>query len=365
MRKTVLTLIALLFTSLLLVGCGNTEPVETEEKLVPVEVAVAAVADLEKELELTGEVLAGTEVSLTPKMSGRVNGVNVKVGQSVSRGTVLFTIEGSDIQNRLRIEEATLAMQKLNLESSQRTYDRMKLLFNEGAISLVEYEGAETAYKLAQAQFDQAQAAYDITKESFNDLAVTSPINGKVSFIRVEVGELVGPQAPVVGVVNLDTVMVKLNLSEALVSTVSVGQKVDVHVNALGKSYEGVIKSIAPKVDNMTRAFPVEIIIANTEGDILAGMVAKLRLSVGQAKDAVVVPAQAVLENNGQHRVYVVEDDVAHLREVEVGIVGNNQIQIVSGIAANDQVITAGNRMVGDGQRVAIVKTTGEAGGDK
>ncbi|WP_051688081.1 efflux RND transporter periplasmic adaptor subunit [Desulfofalx alkaliphila] len=367
MRKYFITLLAMVGMVVLLVGCGNGDngnEVE-EESSVPVNVVLASVEDLDQELELTGEVKPGNEITLAPKIAGRVAAVHATVGQTVSKGAVLIELEGTDIKNSLITAEAALEMQQIALEDAQRNYERMSLLNAEGAISQLEYEKAETQYKLAQAQLNQAKASLDIAKDNYKEITITSPMGGKVAFINAEVGEMVGPQVPVAGIVNLNTVIVKLNLSENLVGKIAVGQKVDVYINALGKTVEGKIKSIAPQADNMTRAFPVEIEIPNADGDILAGMVAKLQLSVGQAKDTVVVPTEAVLEHNGQHRVFVVEDDLAQLREVKVGISNQEKTQILSGIEPNEQVITAGNRLVGDGQKVTIVKTTGEAGGDK
>ncbi|MBO8138017.1 MAG: efflux RND transporter periplasmic adaptor subunit [Desulfotomaculum sp.] len=352
MKKRAVLMIAVMLGILLLtVGCEKKEPRQIEEKAVPVEIFVAKKSNLSQEIEMTGEIIAGQDVDVTPKVSGKVASVNVKVGQLVKKGTVLFEIEGKEYEIALRTAET-------NLKSAQNNYDRMKQLYAEGAISKVEFENAETQLKLQQ-------AAYDRAKNDYEELVVTSPINGQVSYLNVEKGELVGAQAPAAGVVNLDTVKVKLNVSENLVGSIKEGQKVSVEIDTLGKTVDGKIYSVSPKIDQVTKAFPVEVEIPNPKREILAGMVATIKLPTREIKNAVTVPASAVLEHNGQQKVYVVEDGIAKERIVSVGVRSLDKVQVISGLKENEKVIVAGNRLVGDGQKVKIIKSVDAAGGEK
>nr|WP_238480930.1 efflux RND transporter periplasmic adaptor subunit [Desulforadius tongensis] len=331
-------------------GCGREEVKQVQEKTVPVEVFTAVKTDFSQEVEVTGEILAGTEVSIIPKVSGRVAAVYVKLGQQVGRGTVLLEIEGAGVKSALAAAEA-------NLESAEKNYQRVKQLYAEGAVSQADFERAETNLKVNRAQYDQA-------KDSYDELTVVSPINGKVAYLNVDEGEMVGQQGPVAGVVNLDTVKVKLNISENLIGRIKEGQKVKVRINALNKTVEGKVRAVSPQIDKTTRAFPVEVEIANPRGEILAGMVARIKLPTARVKDAVVIPARAVLEHNGQQKIFVVEDGAAKERLVKVGLTGLDRVQIVEGLKENEKVIVTGNRLVGDGQKVKIIKTVGAAGGE-
>ncbi|MTI81154.1 MAG: efflux RND transporter periplasmic adaptor subunit [Firmicutes bacterium] len=345
-------MVLLISALLILVGCGNKEePQQVEEKTVPVEVVTAAKTNLNKELEMTGEIIAGTDVSIASKLSGKVAGVYVKTGQFVNQGTVLFELENSSFEIALRTAET-------NLENAQKNYDRTKQLYKLNAVSQVEFEQAETKLKLQQAQYDSAL-------ENYNDTKVTAPITGKVSFIDVDKGEMVSPQMPVAGVVDLNTVKVKLDVSENLVASLKEGQKVSVHVDALGKIIEGKIRSISPKIDKATRAFPVEIAIANPDGEILAGMVSRIKIPTEELKDVIVIPADALLEHNGMKKIYVVEKGTAKERLVKAGVTSIDKVQILEGLAEGEKVIVTGNRLVGDGQKVDVIKTASVAGGEK
>jgi len=351
---------------LLVAGCGQTEGPPQEEKTVPVEVAAVAKTDLSREIEVTGEVIPAAEVNIAPQITGvaRVASINAKVGQSVNRGTVLFELDRTDFENGLRNAEAALYIAETNLEAAEKAYQRAKDLFEANAMSQAEYEGAETGYKIARAQYDQAEVARDTAQKNLVEATVTAPVSGRVAYLDVEVGEMVGPQAPVAGVVRLNPVRVKLNLSENVVGSVAVGQEVGVTVDAAGKTAAGTVCSVAPKIDRTTRAFPVEVEIPNSDGKILAGMVAKIRLATGASKGALVVPAAAVLKSSGESMVFVVKDGVVEERAVTTGFSSKDRVEVLTGLSESEEVIVTGNRLVGDGQKVRVDKTVDSTGGD-
>jgi RND family efflux transporter MFP subunit len=351
---------------LLVAGCGQTEGPPQEEKTVPVEVAAVVKTDLSREIEVTGEVIPAAEVNIAPQITGvaRVASINAKVGQSVNRGTVLFELDRTDFENGLRNAEAALYIAETNLEAAEKAYQRAKDLFEANAMSQAEYEGAETGYKIARAQYDQAEVARDTAQKNLVEATVTAPVSGRVAYLDVEVGEMVGPQAPVAGVVRLNPVRVKLNLSENVVGSVAVGQEVGVTVDAAGKTAAGTVCSVAPKIDRTTRAFPVEVEIPNSDGKILAGMVAKIRLATGASKGALVVPAAAVLKSSGESMVFVVKDGVVEERAVTTGFSSKDRVEVLTGLSESEEVIVTGNRLVGDGQKVRVDKTVDSTGGD-
>jgi RND family efflux transporter MFP subunit len=358
-RKKLLLLMTLMGLFLLLVGCGEQEQPKVEEKKVPVEVMVASKMDLDKEVEMTGETEAGTEVSVAPKLQipARVKAIHVQAGQSVSKGSVLIELDDTDASNDVRRAEATLELSKIQVETAQKNYDRYKQLFDANVVSDVEFEQTENALKTAQASLKQSQVNLDIAQNTINELRILAPISGKITALNTEVGEMVSMQNVVTGIVNLNNILVNLNISENVVSNVSVGQKVNVLITSINKTVTGTVKSIAPKVDSRTKAYPVEITIPNEDGKILAGMVAKLKLSTGKTTNAIVVPTNAVIDDNGINKLFVVENGVAKVRTVTVGAKSADQIQITKGLKEKEQVIVTGNKLVGDGQKVEVVKT--------
>ncbi|WP_003542335.1 efflux RND transporter periplasmic adaptor subunit [Desulfotomaculum nigrificans] len=357
-----------------LVGCGA-KPQQAEEKLVPVEITKAVRTNLTHILGTTGEIQAASDVAVAPKISGRVAAVHVKVGDHVSKGQVLFTLEATDLSNALRQAEAALAVNQANLEKAQRAltdaqlnYDRSKTLFDAQAISKVEFEQAESGLisaqaglKMAQAQLQQSQVAISTARDNLSNATVTSPISGVVAAVNIDVGEMASPQVTSVTVVQLDSTKVKVNVSENVIDSIKTGTGVPVTIDALNKTITGTILSVSPKADPTTHAFAVEIELPNKQGEIKAGMVARLNLSTGTSQGVLAVPTDAVIERDGQYTLFLLENGRAKEVSVKVGVTSGDLTEIKAGLKEGQTVIVKGNRLVADGQKVKVVKELGGA----
>ncbi|AEF93308.1 efflux transporter, RND family, MFP subunit [Desulfotomaculum nigrificans CO-1-SRB] len=357
-----------------LVGCGA-KPQQAEEKLVPVETTKAVRTNLTHILGTTGEIQAASDVAVAPKISGRVAAVHVKVGDHVSKGQVLFTLEATDLSNALRQAEAALAVNQANLEKAQRAltdaqlnYDRSKTLFDAQAISKVEFEQAESGLisaqaglKMAQAQLQQSQVAISTARDNLSNATVTSPISGVVAAVNIDVGEMASPQVTSVTVVQLDSTKVKVNVSENVIDSIKTGTGVPVTIDALNKTITGTILSVSPKADPTTHAFAVEIELPNKQGEIKAGMVARLNLSTGTSQGVLAVPTDAVIERDGQYTLFLLENGRAKEVSVKVGVTSGDLTEIKAGLKEGQTVIVKGNRLVADGQKVKVVKELGGA----
>lgn len=371
--KRILYIVSLLLALILsLSGCGE-KPTAQEEKLVPVETIKVYRTDLKHTLNTTGEIIAGADVNVMPKVSGRVQKVMVKVGDEVHQGQVLLQLEENDARNALDQTEASLELALANLEQSQQglkdaqiNYERNKELFDAQAISKATFEQAEsglvtakTNVKVSEAQLKQAQANLNTTRDNYNNATIASPIDGVVAALNIDPGEMVNPQISPVTVVEMRTTKVKVNVSENVVDSIKAGTKVPVTINAMNKTVDGTVLTVAPKADPNTRAFAVEIQLPNEKAEIKPGMVAKLDLSTGTSSGVLVLPVDAVLERDGQYSVFIVEGGKAKEVSIKVGVTSGDLTEIKSGLKEGQTVIVTGNRLVGDGQKVKVVKDLG------
>ncbi len=367
-----LTNLAILFLIIMLIGgCGKKTATQEEEVMIPVETTKTQVADLAHILNTTGEIVAGAEVTVAPKVSGRVVALYVKVGDNVSRGQVLFELDATESRNAKILAEAGVGMARAGLNKAKQAvtdaelnYERTKALYESQVASKAQFDQAESALsgarigvQLAEEQLVQAEATLQNAQENYNNFTVTSPLSGQVASVNMENGELAGPQMNALTIVQLDTVKVKVNLSENAIVSIKPGAEVPVTINSLNKTFKGTVASIGPKADPATRAFPVEIQLNNEQGEIKAGMVADLRLETGLSKGTVAVPADALLERNGQYWVFVVEDGKAKEITVKKGIVADQLVEIKDGLKAGQDVIVRGNHLVTDGQKVNVANS--------
>ncbi|MCL6561149.1 MAG: efflux RND transporter periplasmic adaptor subunit, partial [Firmicutes bacterium] len=346
-----------------------------EEKLVPVEITKASTADLTHTLSATGEIIAAADVNVMPKVTGRVEKVLVKVGDKVRQGQALLQLEGNETRHALEQAEAGLELAQANWERARQAlkdaeinFERSKILYDAQAIAKSQLEQAESALvtaqsnlKVAAAQLKQAQATLHTTQDNYNNASLTSPIDGVVAGIHVDPGDTVTPQAPAVTVVQLANPKVKVYVSENVVSSVKLGATVPVAINALHKTVNGTVLSVAPRADAATRAFAVEIQLPNEQGEIKPGMVARLNLSTGTSAGVLALPVDAVLEREGRYYVFIVEDGKAKEISVQVGVTSGDLVEIKNGLKIGQTVIVKGNRLVADGQKVKVVKELGGA----
>lgn len=374
MKRFISLALVLLFVALI-GGCGKKTVTQEEEVLVPVEIAKTQLADLTHTLNTTGEIIPFAEVAVAPKVSGRVAAIHVKVGDRVSRGQVLLELDATEARNAKTMAEAGVGVARANLNKAKQgladaelDYNRTKALYDSQAVAKAQFEQAESmlnnariGVELAGEQLKQAEATLQNAEETYNNFTVTSPLSGLVATVNIENGELAGPQATALTVVELATVKVKVNLSENAVVSIKKGAEVPVTINSLNKTLTGTVASVAPKADPATRAFPVEIHLNNKDGDLKAGMVAVLDLQTGLSQGTVTVPVDALLERDGQYWVYVLEDGKAKEVTVKKGITDGQLVEITEGLQEGQDVIVSGNHLVTDGQRVKVVDSQGGA----
>ncbi|SHK93613.1 efflux RND transporter periplasmic adaptor subunit [Desulforamulus aeronauticus] len=369
MKRLVFLVSLMVLLTASLTGCGEKEQKAVEEKLVPVETIKIKATDLTQIMNSTGEVIAGVDVAVVPKAAGKVASVAVKMGDRVNPGQVLLSLDAADVLEQaeaaLEQAEARLVISQRSLIDAEIAYERNKTLYDAQAIPKAQFEQVESALinaqanvRLAEAQVKQSRSTVTSTRDN-NTL--TSPVSGIVAAVTIEPGEMVSSQAAPITIVQIDTVKVKVNVSENIIDSIKTGSDTPVTINALKKDFVGKVISIAPKADSATRAFAVEISIANPTGEIKPGMVARLNLTTGTSSAVLALPIDAVLERDGQHSVFIVEDGKAKEVSVKVGATSGELMEIRAGLKEGQTVIVTGNRLVGEGQKVKVVKELGGA----
>lgn len=296
-------------------GCSG----DRTEAVKPVKKAPQAAVSLDYGQVFAGKVVAGEEVTLAPKIPGRVAAVAVDVGDAVRAGQVVLRLEAAEIdaavrqaEAAVRVAEAGLNQAALGVERAQAAleqaqenyrlalanYERGKALLAAEAISPADFESrfeqpyvnaagalktAETAYRqavdqkerVAPAQVEQARAALAAAKTNAANTQVVAPINGVVAVRNVDPGELASPQVPALTLVDIDTVYVEVGVPERVVSRLRVGQKVKVGVEAVRATpFPGEVASISPAADPRTKTFLVKVRLKNPGHPLKPGMFA-------------------------------------------------------------------------------------------
>ncbi|MDA5109725.1 MULTISPECIES: efflux RND transporter periplasmic adaptor subunit [Brevibacillus] len=400
----------LLALAVALAGCtapdAATQQTQTENKPVPVQVDTVKKGSVSTRAGVTGKLAPNKEVTLAPKVSGKIVQLNVKLGQYVQKGQVLFSLEKTDLVNAVQQAQAAYDLAVANLKQSdattsqglqqaknglvqaeqalrdaERNYQRMSELYNQGAVSPQQLEqaqatltNAQTAYANAkqaleaaekrtgvavtQASVEQARVSLENAREQLANATVTAPISGFVSAVNGQVGEMASPQSPVVTIVDTDPLIVKANLSEEEVTSVKKGDKVKIQISALSKELDGTVSAISPVMDQTLRAYPVEISLAKQDASLKADMVVSIQFAKQQAANMLVVPLKAVFDENGKRFVYKLEGDTAKKVEVQTGTESSDLVEVKAGLKEGEKIVVRGQTLLKDGAKVHIQPTS-------
>ena len=390
MRKILILLMALMALGLL-AGCSGSKPTEAvEEKYIPVEVEVAGNMTLINTAMLSGKVSSDTDVSVVPKVPGKVESVNVKVGDTVHAGEVLFTLETTDMNNAYQLAEAryqnskdqwdaaktslerTKALAAEKISNAQKTLANTKALFDVGAASKVQLDEAELGLKELESSFagqieqlsvqasdsslKLAEVQLTQAREALDNATVTAPVDGIVSQVDVQVGNMATSAQAAVSLTNTSSVYSSLSVAENLVNRLTKGQSVKVTIPSVSeKSFIGKIDHISPASDPKTHLYPLKITLENPDGLIKPGMFAKVELVTDEKADVTSIKSEAVVLKNEKTIVYVVQEDKAVAKEVVTGLDTGVDIEILKGLDQGDQVIVKGQTLVDEGYKVKVV----------
>ncbi|KPJ71277.1 hypothetical protein AMJ52_08740 [candidate division TA06 bacterium DG_78] len=178
---------------------------------------------------------------------------------------------------------------------------------------------------------------------------IKSPISGNIGKIFVDVGSMITPQTPVALVVEYSQVKVEFNLSEMQGGCVSKSQTVTIEIDALpGQPFKGKISEISPVIDPMTRTISAKAVINNTKKLLKPGMTARVKINLGEKNDVIVIPKDALLDSY----LFVVQDSTAERRDVVVGLIGDQYVEILEGISEAERVVTVGQERLAGGEKV-------------
>ena len=287
-RKWAGLLCAALMVSML-GGCGQkpdaNAPQEPEAVVgVPVEVAAVGTQDFERTISVAGKTAAESTVNVIAKVSGmeQIMAVNVKVGDKVSKGQVLASLNTDSTS--LQMEQAQLAY-----DNAKDMYEKNLALFDAGAVS-------QNQIDQLKLQMDNAANGLNQIKLALDYATVTAQISGTVVTVNADEGSYASASQPMFVIANVDDLEVKAGVTESNVGKIQLGQKVSVKIGAAGADpVEGTITEISKVMDMTTKNYPITISIDNSAGNYVDGMYAEVQLVVDRAPDEDTLYCKALL----------------------------------------------------------------------
>jgi membrane fusion protein (multidrug efflux system) len=361
--------IALSFAAITaLAACGgNSSAAETETDVPAVvlsttDIAVARLGDVTSGVVLTGSLEPAERVAVAAQVAGTAGPVHVDRGSRVSAGQLLATIEAEGVRSQAAGAAANVEAARANAEVARRQRDASRALYEQGAISELEFRRAEAALEAANAQVALAQAQASGASEQAVRTRVTSPIAGVVSNRAVEPGEAVSVGDRLFEVVDSRTLELSGRIPVELAQRVSVNQPVTFTLDAYpGRTFEGRVSRMDPVADAQTRQVGIYVQLPNRNGDVIAGQFARGQVVGERQEGVVVVPIPAVRGSGNDAAVLVIENGVVVRRKVELGTRDDVQgvVVITNGIRPGDQVLATPGATIVEGTSVSIQEPRG------
>ena len=344
MNKTVKSVPAFMLAAAMICGCGQKPGAQQQEAAAVAEEQIPAVSVEESRIETVPEdavysasIQANAINNIAPQTAGRIQKLNVEIGDFVSSGQILAEMD------KIQLQQA-----ELRLKNEADELERVRTLFNEGGVSQSDFEQLELAHKVNQSTYDNL----------LENTVLRAPISGVVTARNYDRGDLYAMAQPIYTVQQITPVKILVGVSESDYTKVKKGDKVEVGADALpGKSYTGSVVRLYPVMDAATHTFNVEVRIANERRELRPGMYARVKVNFGSS-ESVVVPDAAIVkqQGSGQRSVYVVgEDNTVTLRNVTLGRHFDGKYQILEGLEAGETVVTKGHTALKSGVKVEII----------
>ncbi|MCK4903270.1 MAG: efflux RND transporter periplasmic adaptor subunit [Candidatus Marinimicrobia bacterium] len=335
---------------------SNIESTSDETKVVPVEVMVVSKQNLEATIPFTGILAPSRSVDIISEVSGKVQKINMKLGQRVSTKDVLAVIDDEVPYNQFQQAQAQKLAADNSLKIAQLNLESDKILFDNDDISKIAFENSVLAVKNAEANQLAAIANLSLLKKNFNNTRIKSPIPGIISRKHIELGTMVSIGMPIYRVVDLSYLKIEIGISQDMVNFVQVGSQASVQISALNnQSFSGKVRYISPQAEEQTGTFKAEIHVTNTQKmEIRAGMTASVELAVSNEGKQLSVPNYALVTKNSDQSIYKISGNIAELHKIEIGQSIGSRTIVNFGLAEGDTIVVVGMKNLGEKTSVFV-----------
>ena len=347
----------------------------SERRTVPVEVAVIERGPIEHRRTFTGTLNPKAEFVVAPKVSGRVERLDVDLADTVTRGQRVAKLDDEEYVQSVAQAQAEFAVAKANLAEAEsllniaeRELQRVERLSKRGVASESQRDTAkadelakQARVQVTRAEVVRSRAALEAARIRLDYTNVAAAWQGGsdervVAERYVDEGETVAANAALLRIVEMNPLMAVFFVTERDYTLLQTGQAVTLRTDAHpGTVFEGRIARIAPVFHESTRQARVEVEVGNAEQRLKPGMFVRATVVLGRVEDAIIVPEQALVRRDGRDGVFVVAEDGQSVfwREVEVGFRQDGRVQI-TGDGLNTQVVTLGQQLLDNKSDVSI-----------
>lgn len=337
-----------------LFGCSK--PAEKTEDIRPVRVIQVQSGGSEVSTEFSGEVRPRIESRLGFRVNGKIVSRKVNLGTLVQRGQVLMQLDPQDLELAKAQAKAGLASAESNRDIASAEFKRYQELRSKNFVSPAVLDSKEFAYKAAQSSYEQALAAYKNQSNQSGYATLTADVDGVVTGIDAEIGQVVSAGTPVVRVAQVGEMDVVVGIPEDKINTIRQVKDITVKTwanpNQLMKAQ---LRELSPIADPVTRTYVAKVSLPADAKEVRLGMTAFVNFSALNPDAMIRLPVTALFHEKNSTSVWVADKGTVKLYPVQLGGTAGEDVLIASGIKSGQYVVTAGVNLLKVGQKVSIL----------
>ncbi|MFL0354579.1 efflux RND transporter periplasmic adaptor subunit [Xanthomarina sp. GH4-25] len=351
--------VIIIVAAFFMVSCGNEDKKATGDSSPAIKVQVHQVTEANNSpfLAVSGKIQSVNSADLSTRMMGYVTKVHVNVGDKVNKGQLLVSINNTDLQAKRAQIEAGIIEATAAFNNAQKDYNRFQSLYADNSASQKELDDIATNFEMAKARLEAAKQMKNEVNAQFAYSNITAPFAGVVTSKTVREGDMANPGQPLISVEAPGDFEVMAMVPETEISEIENNIEVAVLVKSINKTLKGKLTEVSTSAKNTGGQYLVKIALDKTEANILSGMFVTVQFPVEKKSnfDMVLIPTEVLVTNGQLSGVYTVsQSNTALLRWLRLGRTYGDQVEVLSGLSADEGYIVSAEGKLFNGAKISI-----------
>lgn len=353
-------LYTLLVFTLIFISCGEKESTENvEQETIQVVVSRPSTDNTGGFVTASGKIEAENSANISTRMMGYVTKVHVQVGQKVNKGQLLMNINNSDLLAKKAQAEAGILKATAGYNNAKKDYDRFVSLFEQKSASQKELDDMTARFEMAKAELEGAKQMKNEVMAQFSYANITAPFSGIVTNTFIKEGDLANPGMPLVSVEGISKLQVTAMVAEGDITDIKKGMPAKVLIKSLNKEVDGKVSEVSLSAKNTGGQYLVKIDLDESDSSILSGMFVNVQFPIEKTAETnqtemVLIPKSALISKGQLTGIYTIgTGNVAILRWLRTGAIIDGQVEVLSGLSADEQYIVSAEGKLFNGAKIS------------
>lgn len=309
----------------------------------------------------SGKIEAVQNATLSTRMMGYVNNIYVKVGDNVSKGKLLISINSADISAQKAQVDASITEATAAFKNAEKDYKRFVALFNEASASQKEMDDITANYEMAKARLEAANQMKNQINAQLSYTNITAPFNGVITGKFINKGDMANPGMPLISMETPSKFQVTALVPESEITSIKTGETATVLIKSINKTITGKVTEVSSSAQNTGGQYLVKVILDKTDVKLLSGMYTSVQFPTNKTSKhtkqpaPILVPKKSLIKQGQLTGVYTVgENNVAILRWLRIGKSFGDKVEVLSGLSATEQYIVSADGKLFNGAKISI-----------